>query len=242
MIRIRAFRAVDEFESCQKFVEGHMRILKVFGITMITSANIEWFTDPFTYVIVAESSETGKVLGGARIQIAGGKFPLPIENAVEEIDPGIHQVVNDYAKEGAGELCGLWNSREIAGMGIGSVFLTRTAVCIAPQLALKSLFALCAPYTVEMAQKSGFEITTSLGDNGTFYYPKDDLVATGVLLKNSYELNTAAPEERAEIMALRNNLKQIKTEKGMRGEFELEYDLEIKSKLSYVRTLVFEMH
>ena len=210
MIRIRAFRAMDELESCEKFVEGHMRILKVFDIAMITSANVEWFTDPNTYVIAAESTETGKMLGGARVQIAGGKLPLPIEKAVKDIDERIHDEVKRLIPEGTGELCGLWNSREIAGMGIGSVHLTRTAVCIAPQLKLKSLFALCAPYTVEMGEKVGFQVTTSLGNNGTFYYPKQDLVATGMLLHDCYKLDTADPVERAEIMSIRDNPQQMR--------------------------------
>lgn len=207
-----------------------MKILKVFGITMITSANVEWFTDPDTYVIVAESTDNARVLGGARIQIAGGKYPLPIEKAVTELDHRIHNVVKEYTPEGTGELCGLWNSREIAGMGIGSVYLTRTAVCVAPQLKLKTLFALCAAYTVGMAERAGFQIAASLGNNGTFYYPKEDLMATGMLLHNSYTLDTAAEDERAEIMSLRDNPKQTKIEKGRRGDFDLLYDLEIHNR------------
>ncbi len=230
MIRIRAFRALDELESCMKFVEGHMKILKVFDIAMITSANVEWFNDPYTYVIAAESTETGKMLGGARIQIAGGKYPLPIEKAVTEIDERIHETVKYYIPQGTGELCGLWNSREIAGMGIGSVYLTRTAVCIAPQLKLKTLFALCAPYTVEMGEKSGFRVITALGNNGTFYYPKQDLVATGMLLPDSYTLETADSEEKEAIFEIRENPHQMKVAEGRRGKFDLYFDLEINNR------------
>jgi hypothetical protein len=227
MIQLRVFRAIDDFETCQKFVEGHMKILKAFGITMITSANIQWFMDPNSYVIVAESRDDGRVLGGARVQVAGGKYPLPIIKAVEELDERIHDVVDEYTKEGVAELCGLWNSREIAGLGIGSVFLTRTAVAIAAKINVKRMFALCAAYTVTMAQNAGFEIATSLGDNGTFYYPKEDLVATGMLLEDSYKLDKADPAERAEIISLREDLLQIKTEKGRRNDFDLMYDLTI---------------
>ncbi|WP_276134803.1 hypothetical protein [Polluticoccus soli] len=227
MIKLRVFRAVDDLESCQKFVEGHMKILKNFGITMITSANIEWFQDPHTYVIVAEDTETLKVLGGARVQIAGGKYPLPIEKAVTELDESVHDIVKDYAKEGTAELCGLWNSREVAGMGIGSVFLTRTAVSIAPQIGIKSMFALCAAYTIQMAQKAGFQIATFMGNNGTFYYPKDDLVATAMVLPDVNLLETAHADEKAEILSLRDNPNQIKTEEGRRGPFDILYELAI---------------
>ncbi|MBS1772400.1 MAG: hypothetical protein JST82_06045 [Bacteroidetes bacterium] len=230
MIRLRAFRAIDELETCQKFVEGHIKILKVFGITMITSAKVEWFNDPNTYVIVAETPDSNRVLGGARVQIGGGKYPLPIEDAVKAHDDSIHDVVNEYSKHGTAELCGLWNSREIAGMGIGSTFLTRTAVAIAPQLKLNSMFALCAAYTIGMAERAGFQIATFLGNNGTFYYPKEDLVATAMLLKDVDILSTAHPDEKAEILSLRENPKQTKTEEGRRSSFELIYDLEIHNR------------
>jgi hypothetical protein len=227
MIKIRAFRAVDDVESCQKFVEGHMRVLKNFGITMITSANVEWFTDPDTYVIVAESMDDGRVLGGARVQVAKDKYPLPIEKAVTELDDSIHDVIKEYIPQGVAELCGLWNSREIAGMGIGSVFLTRTAVSIAPQIGIKSLFALCAAYTVQMAQHAGFQIATFLGNNGTFYYPKDDLIASAMLLYDINDLSFASEAERNEINSLRENPVQIKTEEGRRGAFDIFYELQL---------------
>lgn len=230
MLRIRLFRAIDDLPSCQKFVEGHMKILKAFGITMITSANIEWFVDPYTYVIVAESKDSGRVLGGARIQMAGGSQELPIEKAVCEMDNNIFEVIKDYSKQGTAELCGLWNSREVAGMGIGSVFLTRTAVSVAPRLNIKSMWALCAPYTVRMAQNAGFEIATTLGNNGTFYYPKEDLLATAMVLQDTSKLDTADPQEKNEILSLRSSPRQIK-EEGRREKFMMEYDLLIPNTL-----------
>ncbi|MVN21240.1 hypothetical protein [Mucilaginibacter arboris] len=227
MIRIRAFRAIDEPETCEQFIEGHVRVLKAFNITMITSAKAEWTEDPNTYVIVAESTDTGKVLGGARVQVAGGKLPLPIETAVEKFDKSIYSVIKDYSKEGTAELCGLWNSREIAGMGIGSTFLIRTAVCITIQLNLKTLFALCAPYIVEIALKTGFHIATFLGNEGTFYYPKEDLIATAAVIPDITTLDSADIIEKSEIFSLRENLKQTRLEEGRRKSFYLDYDLKL---------------
>ncbi|RYY07974.1 MAG: hypothetical protein EOP43_01565 [Sphingobacteriaceae bacterium] len=227
MIRIRAFRAIDEPETCEQFIEGHIRVLKAFKITMITSAKAEWIEDPNTFVLVAEAVESGRVLGGARIQIRGNTFPLPIETAVSKIDNNVHSVVEEYSKFGTGELCGLWNSREIAGLGIGSTFLIRTAVCITLQLNLKTLFALCAPYIVEIALKTGFQIATFLGDNGTFYYPKEGLIATAAVIPDVKTLLTADAEERSNIFALRENLKQTRVEEGRRELFQLEYDLKL---------------
>lgn len=229
MIRIRAFRATDEPETCEKFIEGHIRVLKSFKITMITSAKAEWIEDPNTYVLVAEDIETGKVLGGARIQIASAKYPLPVETAIGKIDSSIYSVVKNYSKEGTGELCGLWNSREIAGMGIGSTFLIRTAVSITLQLNLKTLFALCAPYIVEIALKTGFHIATFLGDNGTFYYPKEGLIATVAVIPDITTLQSADTNEKLKILSLRENLKQTRLEEGRREPFPLEYDLTLNN-------------
>jgi hypothetical protein len=224
MIKIRVFRAIDDIESCLKYVEGHIRVLKVFGITMITSAKTEWFYNPNTYVIIAES-EDKKVLGGARLQIAKGEYQLPIETAVTELDGKITEIIRDHAKFGTGEICGLWNSREVAGMGIGSIFLTRVGVAIADFLNLTSLFALCAPATVPNALKAGFVIETSIGNNGTLYYPKDDLIATVVLLKDVPLLSLANYEEKESIFSLRKNPRQTTIKYSPKGEIKIEFDL-----------------
>jgi len=228
MIKIKVFKATDNLESCQRFVEGHMRVLKVFGITMITSANIEWFLDPNTYVILVES-EDEKVLGGARVQIAKGDYKLPIETAVNSLDKNITNLIQGYTKSGAGEICGLWNSREVAGMGIGSIFLTRVGVAIADFLNLQTLFALCSQVTVPNALKAGFIIEKSIGNNGTLYYPKDDLLATVVILKDVSRLSSAEPSEKEKIFNLRKNPQQKIVESSTRGEIEIEYNLDIRT-------------
>jgi hypothetical protein len=225
---IEAFRAMDNIPACEKYVEGHVRVLKIYGITMITSANPEWFEDPYTYVILVKSEDGEKIYGGARIKVAGGTLPLPIETALTKFDPTVHKLVKDLAPAGTGELCGLWNSREVAGYGIGSIYLGRVGVALATQLKLNSLFALCAPATVKNCMQVGFELETRLGNEGTFYYPKEGLVATAVLLSDCPTLVHADPDERASIMDIRNNWIQRKVEIGPKERvFEIIYDLHI---------------
>ncbi len=225
---IKAFRAPDDTAACQKFVDGHMKVLKIYGITMITSANIEWFEDPDTYVILVESEDGEKVYGGARVQVAGGKYELPIEKAVKDMDDSVHETVRQYAERGTAEFCGLWNSREVAGYGIGSMYLGRAAVAITQQLKLTTLFGLCAPATVKNSARVGFEIATFLGNNGTFYYPKEDLIATAVIINDTETLLTAEPEERDIIFDLRKKPVQSKLESGPKGRIlDVVYDLSI---------------
>lgn len=229
-LNIKVFRATDDITSCSKFVEGHMDVLRIFGITMITTANTEWFDDPNTYVIMVQSEDGEKIYAGARIQIAGGKYQLPIEKAVSKLDPCIHKFIAERLSNGVGELCGLWNSREVVGLGIGSLYLGRIGVAISTQLNLKTLLALCAPITVRNCIKMGFLLETSLGNNGTFYYPKEDLIATVVTLSDTSSFLTAEPKERDIILDLRNNPIQNKFEVGPRGQ-----TLDIDFKLSVSR-------
>ncbi|MDQ3072488.1 MAG: hypothetical protein M3Q97_04380 [Bacteroidota bacterium] len=225
MVRIKAFRATSDPESCQRYIEGHRRVLDIVGVKQVTSAKVNWASNPAAFVILVESTDGTKVYGGARIHVFGGTQPLPIEEATGEMDSAIFPLVHQYARHGTGELCGLWNSREVAGMGIGSTFLTRAGVTIVSQLGLESLFALCAPYTVKMAENVGFVIEKTLGNEGTFYYPKLDLLATAMILKDPETLTSADPFERERIFSLRDQPKQTAHEIGRTAEFDIEYDL-----------------
>lgn len=226
---IKAFKAVNNPDACHRYVEGHMKVLRIFGITMITSANKDWIADPYTYVIMVESEDGEKVYGGARIQLGGGPHPLPFETAVEELQPDIHRIVQEYAEKGTGELCGLWNSREVAGLGIGSMYLIRAAMTLTEQLKMSTIFALCAPSTVKNSMRVGFEIAAFMGNKGTFYYPKEDLVATAVVVPDTNTLENAEPLEREIIMGLRRQPVQFKIDEGPRGQIlEINYKLLIE--------------
>ena len=201
-------------------------MLKIFGITMITSAKLQWMEDPDTYMILVESEDGEKVYGGARIQVAGGSLRLPIEDALTKFDRSIHKLVTDLIPAGTGELCGLWNSREVAGLGIGSIYLSRIGVAITSQLNIKTLFALCAPATVKNAKRVGFSVDTRLGNSGTFYYPKEGLIATAVFLDDIDTLPSADPLEREKILELRKMPVQHTIEKSPRElELEIDYNL-----------------
>jgi len=227
MIRLRLYRAIDDTESCHKFITGHRHVLENIGVTKVTSSKDAWMHNPGVYVLIVEDTEDGRVLGGARVHVASKEYPLPVEEATSFIDPKVVNVIGAHIEEGTGEICGLWNSREVAGMGIGAVFLTRAAVAISTQIGLKSLFALCAPYTVKMAENVGYEIETSVGNQGTFYYPKLDLVATFMILRDVDVLSKAVPEERDPIMELRENPVMERTEIYRRREVRLFYQLKL---------------
>lgn len=227
VVRLRAFRAIDDPTSCELFVEGHKRVLTSIGVEKVTSSNNEWVNNPAAFVMIVESLDKEHIYGGARIHVAGGSEPLPIEQATGALDSAIYDMVWEYAQKGTGEGCGLWNSREIAGYGIGSIFLTRVGVAMSTQIGLDSLFGLCAPYTVKMAQSVGYEIENGIGKNGTFYYPKLDLVATVLILRDLKNLSAADSENKKAIMSLRENLKGVCIEELRNKKIEIHYDIEI---------------
>jgi len=226
-VRLRVFRAIDDPEACAHFVEGHTNVLTSIGVHKVTSSKNEWTDNPAAFVIIVESLDGKKVFGGARVHVAGGSQPLPIEQATGKMDASIFDLVWDFAQHGTGEICGLWNSREIAGYGIGSIFLTRTAVAISTQIGLTSLFALCAPYTVKMAESVGYQIEKSIGNEGTFYYPKLDLLATTMIHKDVNSLSGATDPERLAILKLRGTLNQVRTEELRGKSIEIHYETQI---------------
>ncbi len=227
VVRLRAFRAIDDPTSCELFIEGHKRVLTSIGVEKVTSSNNQWMYNPAAFVMIVESLDKEHIYGGARIHVAGGSEPLPIEQATGTIDPDIYNLVYQYAQKGTGEGCGLWNSREIAGYGIGSIFLTRVGVAMSAQIGLDSLFGLCAPYTVKMAQSVGYEIEEGIGNKGTFYYPKLDLVATVLILRDLKNLSAADDENRRAIMSLRDNLQGVRIEELRQKKIEIHYDINI---------------
>lgn len=227
-VRVRAFRATDDPETCKKFIEGHRAVLESVGVKKVTSANNDWMYNPAAFPIVVESMDGEKVYGGARIHCADGKTSLPIEDAAGYMDPKIYKVVKELSKDGTGELCGLWNSVEVSGLGVGAFIATRAGVSMCDQLGLSTLFALCAPYTVKFAKKVGCLIYRDVGNEGTFYYPKMDLLATVVLLPDIETLQLADAQDRETMFSLRKEPNFVTQEFVAKKNINVELNHDLK--------------
>jgi hypothetical protein len=228
-IRIRAFRATEDPNTCIKFINGHRRVLSIYGIENITTNTDDWMFNPSMFVIVVESIDGEKLYGGARLQVADGIHPLPIEEATGKLDPRIYDIVSHYSQFGAAELSGLWNSSEVAGLGIGSLFPSRVAVAIAEQIGIEVMFTLCSPTTVRFKNWIGGKELESIGNKGTFYYPKLDLIATALYTEDVINLPDGHPREREKIFFLRQNLVHVAEEKSpfKNKVINVHYSLEI---------------
>lgn len=226
-IIFKAFKATSEPDLCQAFIKGHTRVLESVGVKKLSSADDIWAQNPDCYVIIAQHPDDGRVLGGTRLQIASTEFPLPIEKAIGDMDSSIYDFVANQPHGSCGEMCGMWNSREIAGYGVGSTYLNRIGIALVPLVGIQTLLGLAAAWTLDMGKRSGFTVATQFGNNGTFYYPKEDFVATAIIIDDVLNLPAAQTEERALIHSLRQNPNQQVLDQTRMGQVKLTYELEI---------------
>lgn len=231
MVRIRAFRAIDYPDDCDRFIEGHTRVLTSVGVVSEghapTSMLSTWKFNPAAFVILCESMDGKKALAGARIHALGGNQELPWIEGTADIDPKNAGYVEQLAPLGTGELCGMWNSIEVANMGFAVVYIIRSAVSVFTQLGLNTMWALCSPYSARIASKFGFNVYEKVGDKGLFWYPTEKMVATTTLLMDSVSLEDAEEFERSRILDLRQYPSQTVLEDHRNHQVEIAYELEI---------------
>lgn len=231
-LRIRAFRSIEDRPACLKYVEGHEKVLEEYGVPKVTSAKAEWIENPDVYPIVAESQDGEKMYGGARIQIRNDFQVLPVEEALRDIEPRFEAYIQKELDAGKriAELCGLWNSKAIAGRGVSWLLtkacVAKAGVTLAQRLKIDTLFVFCSPFTVQMVRNVGFVVETSLGMDGKFEYPKPDMLATLLICKDLDILSSADAEDRKVVFSLRENPRQIRIEKGPKGDLNIEYLLD----------------
>ena len=144
------------------------------------------------------------------------------------MDPKIHEIVKHYQADGVGELCALWNAKEVAGMGL-SIMLVRAGIAMLNQVKCNTLMGICADYTLKMFRKVGFVVDNSLGDKGEFVYPNENYVARVLGILNAKDLSTAEEYDRVKMLDLRANPVQTTTEKGANDiSIDIEYLLSLK--------------
>ena len=222
-ITIKAFKAKDDPIRCAEFVRNHRRVLESFGIANVTTNNEYWCYDPDTYVIVAESWRHG-MIGGIRVEVNRGSRTLPIEKAIFSMDEKIKPILSDYAIQGVGEVCGLWNSSSFNNMGL-PLLLSFAAVSISNQIGIRSLTCLVAHYTLRHALKVGFTLIEDVGDGGTFTYPIPSIKAIAMIIPDSFLLENASVPNRKKLFSLRIRPAQQRIEQLGEKPMTVTYDL-----------------
>ena len=187
--RLRQAEAVDEAillvsranqdpTLCKRLLDGHRRVLEAYGIKNLSSFRTDWFRRDDVLVIAVLSGDGERVLAGARLQPGLVANDFPLHQAVGLKDPEVGNFLERIIPEGAYEMNALWNSIELAGMGMGSEFLIQVAMAAMPLIEAKHLVALTSPVTRRWREKHGWHLRGELGDEGYFVYPKDTLKAT----------------------------------------------------------------
>lgn len=223
-LKIFAFRAIDEPEICKDYIRGHIKVLTDFGIDNITSNNQIWTQNPAIYCL-GLLNESNELLGGIRIQIANGIFPLPVEDAIGEMDGRIHRIVDYNAMNGGiGELSGLWIDNRLRGLGTG-IYMVRAAIASASQLFFKTMIGICGDVTLQMFRDVGFVVEESLGKKGTFMYPNEELIAYAVGILDAITLNNAADHDKYIMESLRFDPFQSRQENEGKKEITINYSL-----------------
>ncbi|MGE0566816.1 MAG: GNAT family N-acetyltransferase [Bacteroidia bacterium] len=217
--------AIKRRDLCEKYRIGHAKVLLDFGISNITSNNNYWFDNPNMYCVVIKERGSDELLGGIRIQIADGKTELPVEKAISKMDSKIHQIVSKFLLNGGiGELNGLWVDNRLRGWGIGP-YLVRAAISTTNQLKFKTMIGICGENTMSMFRQVGFVVDDSVGKNGSFPYPSDDLKAHVVGILDSENLHTALEPDKSIMINLRLNPVQIINESTGNNLSTIHYNL-----------------
>lgn len=222
--RIKGFHASENMTDSIKFAEGHQKVLADHGFSHISSNNYDWVNDSGTYVLIAESLDCTEILGGVRIQIKTAPKLLELEKALIHKDAYLTDFIKNLEPLGLGEVCGLWNSKAVAGFRI-SYILVQAALSIMPKLGIKVAIAFLAKYTLYIAENLGFSLVTDLGENGIFYYPNEYFVAGVYLQNNLLDLSNIDVSQRENMIELRKVLKLTRMETtNWNKTFKIHYD------------------
>ena len=124
---------------------------------------------------------------------------------LSNLEPRIFVELDEYSikNEGIVEIAGLWNSRAVAGLGLGSEHLIRTSIAATAFLQAKNVFTFCSPFVSRFADDFGFKAYERLGQQGKFPFPDDRWMSTINYLEDKMDLNGAKEEERERIFELR---------------------------------------
>jgi len=175
---LKILRASEDVVLCQAMVEGHKRVLHAYGIKNISSFNTDWMGRDDVILIVAMSADGNKILAGTRLQSGDKPEDLPLYQAVGHMDEGLKPWLATLLKDQTMELNGMWNSIELAGMGLGVEWMVQSAMASMSILDLRNILALTSPVTRKMRDKMGWSIKDQFGDDGYFKYPNDKLLAS----------------------------------------------------------------
>ncbi len=221
---MRAYRAIDNRELCDQYSEGHVQILRDFGITNVTTNNDEWKLDPDVYFLMCFDDLDSEPVAGVRIQKFNGVDYPPVCEAVGDMDSNVYGELDMAFELGTAEICGLWAGKRVLGRGLGTI-LTRAGVAFATQVNVKCLFCITAQFNIDMVRAIGFREILTLGNQGLFPYPNEMYQASVLKIPDIDSLEDADPIVKMRLLSLRAMNEQIFTETVHKKEITISYNL-----------------
>lgn len=222
-ITIRAFRAVDEKDSCARYIMEFVRVLEHIGVTGTFKPDVSWCADPDSIVFVAEHPTLGMV-GGIRLQRARPGTQLPMEKSLMQLAPELTEHLAPLLTLGNAELGALWNSHRFAGRGVPHLLIS-AAVSMANQLELGSMVCLVAQYIAPYCSLCGFRAIEEVGERGEFVFPIPTIKSYAMMVPDTRSVELADTDERRRILSLRMRPQQTRTEQPKQEQLRVTYDL-----------------
>ncbi len=205
-VRLRVTKASNDPETVQKYIRGHEEVLLHNGVKLSEGYDY-WHDLDSVYLLVAESLDGSICYGGSRIHLWNGSDPLPVQSFLAPIDSRVFKELDDLAINNGGilEIAGLWNSRLVAGLGLGSEHIIRTSIAVSAFLNSNLVFTFCSPFVSRFADEFGFLPYKNLGNDGKFPFPDERWMSTINYLEDKLNLPNAKDEERRKISEIREN-------------------------------------
>lgn len=220
--------AIDRPDICQKFILGHRQVLVDHGFEYFVTNEETWMNDPNTMVVVCTSPKMRKIFGGVRFEQKDRNKFLPMEKVIYPLDIKIRKLALEDKASGTGELCGLWNAKEVAGMNT-TILMVMYATAILERMKISSIFVFTAEYTRRIPIYLGFEKITSIGDKGFFRYPTDRFKASVWKYKLGDFKREARSYECIRISSLIHSPQQIAIEKDIYQHVKVDYECKFKT-------------
>ena len=195
-------RACDDYSLCENFVRGHRQLLAVNDVDL-GPVDSSWFNSPDEYLLVVRRSGDTEILGGAKLVIYDGGNNLPLLKLLSDDYPELKTLIQEYGSRGLVEISGLWNSRSVAGLGLGSEQLIRTSIAICGLLDIQTVVTFCSPFVTRFAELYGFVPLAKFGDNGSIPFPDNRWMSTINILEDPHEMSKANAGEKDVILELR---------------------------------------
>ena len=153
---------------------------------------------------------------------------MPLIKAIGNQDENLARHMQAYADEGAYELGGMWNSIELAGMGVEATFLIQAAMATLTMVGGRHLFALTSPVTRRMQAPLAFFTEEGIGQDGYFTYPTEKLRATIARYTFPENIEAVQPQVRELLENIWQDPERASFNvRGPKGDLKLKFRIEV---------------